>query len=348
MDGNDYFKTLHRISRTFNATQDTDEILNQIVADAVDTMDLKGACIFLSDEESGEFVPVTQRGLSKRYCKEGLTKGYKVIPSLLEGDHFYSRDATNDPRLDCHEAKKKEGIVSLLGLPVTVEERLLGVLACYTAEPRQFSAEEIEFLTALSEQGAMALERARLVNELREKTKLFSELAATINSSLDVKKILHCLSADIAEFMNMKGVSVLLLDEASGSLEFVVSYGLSEEYTARREKLTVEESLAETLEGHTIVIEDVASDDRVEYKDEKTREGIVSLLSVPIKTKDKVIGALRLYSGTARHFSDDEIMLMSALAHIGGMAIQNASMYLMLEREMKDIKNELWSHRSWF
>jgi len=49
-----------------------------------------------------------------------------------------------------------------------------------------------------------------------------------------------------------------------------------------------------------------------------------------------------------RNFTRDEIMLVTALAYLGGLAIQNASLYLMSQTDIKDLKDELWSHRSWF
>lgn len=86
----------------------------------------------------------------------------------------------------------------------------------------------------------------------------------------------------------------------------------------------------------------------VQYKNEKKEEGIASILCVPMKAQDRVIGVLRLYSGVPRDFTEDEIMLATALAHQGALAIHNASLYRMMEKDMKDLKNELWSHRSWF
>ncbi|MGB6288902.1 MAG: GAF domain-containing protein, partial [Desulfobulbales bacterium] len=95
-------------------------------------------------------------------------------------------------------------------------------------------------------------------------------------------------------------------------------------------------------------IKDATTDKRVEHRKEKKEEGIASILSVPIKTKEKVIGCLRLYTGAPKEFTKDEIMLASALAYQGGLAIQNASFYLELQGDMKDLKDEIWSHRSYF
>jgi GAF domain-containing protein len=79
----------------------------------------------------------------------------------------------------------------------------------------------------------------------------------------------------------------------------------------------------------------------VQYRKEVKEEGIVSILSVPIKTKEKVIGVLRLYSGTPRQYTKDEIMQVTALAYLGGLAIQNASLYLMCQSDMENLKDKL-------
>ena len=95
-------------------------------------------------------------------------------------------------------------------------------------------------------------------------------------------------------------------------------------------------------------MQDAANDDRIQYKKEMKEEGIVSMLCVPIKAKEEVIGYMRLFSEFKRNFTDDEITLISALAHHGGLAIQNASLYLMLQQDIKELRDDIWCHRSWF
>jgi GAF domain-containing protein len=346
-ENNDYFNAICKVSRAFGTSWDEEDLLDLIVQSAIDTMQGKAAILFLLDEEANEFVAVSQKGLSDRYVRTGLTEPGKIVPILKNEGFLFSRDASADPRLENPEAKKAEGIASVLVVPAKAKGKAIGGLCLFTDRPRDFSEKDITFLTALAEQGAMAIEHARLIEQLRGNTRLFLDLSVNINSSLDVEKIFHILSADIAETLKVKASSVLLVDETKKTLEFVASYGLSETYL-NRGPLTVEQSVGETLTGRPVVIKDVQTDQRVQHKKEKEREGIVSILSAPIKTKEKVIGILRLYSGVPRDFTEDEIMLVSALAQMGGLAIQNASMYLMLQNDMKDLKQDIWSHRSWF
>lgn len=343
----DYFKAICKVSKAFGAAVNRDELLNLIVDTAVEVMKVKAARLFLYEEEECEFVQVAQRGLSEKYIRHGLTQPRKAVEILQREGHIFSLDATSDPRLNGHEVKKAEGIASILVVPVIFKDRLMGGLSLFTESPRQFHEDEIDFVRAIAEQGAIAIEHARLLEQNRKNTSLFLDLAVNINASLDMKKILHILTAEIAEALKVKASSILLIDEEKRTLEFVASYGLSETYLDRG-PLSLEKSVDETLKGHPVMIPDVQADPRVQHKKEKEREGIVSILSIPIKTSEKVIGVLRLYTGIPREFNEDEVMLATALAYLGGLAIQNASLYLMLERDMKDLKEDIWSHRSWF
>ena len=343
---NDYFKTFCKVSRAFGTTLDKDELLELIVQSAIDTMKGKAACLWLVDEEKDEFIAMAQKGLSTKYFRTALTLG-KIVSIVMKEGYLHARDAPTDPRLEQHEAKKAEGIASMLIVPVTVKRKVMGVLTLYTSKPKDFSKDEIDFLTALAEQGAMAVENARLFEKVMENTKLFHDLAANINSTLDVKTIFQTLTAEIAKGLGVKASSILLIDKDKQTLELVASFGLSEKYLDRG-PLSVEKSMAETLEGRPVVIKDATTDKRVEYRKEKEEEGIVSILSAPIMAKEEVIGVLRLYSGVPREFTEDEIMLVTALAHQGGLAIQNTSLYMMLQEDMKDLQDDIWSHRSWF
>ncbi|MDO9559466.1 MAG: GAF domain-containing protein [Syntrophales bacterium] len=344
---NDHFNAITRISRALGSTLNRDEILNLIVQSAVETMQEKASTLFLLDEEKGVYVPVAQTGLSKNYVHAGLDHVREIMTELMQKGYIHYLDAAADPRAANRELKKKEGIVSVLVVPVMVQGQLIGTLCLYTATARKFSKREIEFLTVLAEQGGMAIEHARLVAKLRNNTRMFLDLAAGINASLDLKDILQALTTEVAKAIGVKAATIRLLDEERTNLKLVASYGLSEKYL-NKGPISADKSIAEALMGKPVVVKNASSDKGVQYKQEKKEEGIVSILCVPIKAKEEVIGVLRLYSATPRDFTEDDIMQVTALAYHGGLAIQNASLYLMLKSDMKELKEEIWSHRRWF
>ncbi len=340
----DYFKTFCKVSRALGTTLSKDEILNLVVESAIDSMDGKAACLFLADEEEDVFVPVARKGLSDNYLHARPYQAKKVVDNILQGGYLAIRDATSDPRLEHHEAKRAEGISSILVVPVMVNDKAIGVLSLYSATSRDFAADEIEFLAALAEQGGMAIQNAQLFERLKANSELFFDLASNLNSSLDIKKIFHILTAQVADTLGMKGVAVRLLNKDAGTLDLMASYGLSEEYL-NKGPVFAEESMGLCLKGESVAVK---AAEREQYRDETLREGIASILCVPIKVGDEVIGLMKFCSAADQDFTEDVVTLVNAIAHLGGQAIQNASLYLLLQEDKKNLEQEIWTHKSWF
>lgn len=145
----------------------------------------------------------------------------------------------------------------------------------------------------------------------------------------------------------MKGVIIRLLDEDSNSLKRVASYGLSEAFL-NKGPISAKRSVTEALQGKTVVIEDVSKDKTLQYPKETKEEGINSMICVPIRSREKIIGVMRLYSSCIRKYPQDFITVMEAVAHTGALAIQNASMYLALREDKKSLEEDIWSHRLYF
>ena len=345
-----YFQALSKLTKEMGATQDQDKMLHLIINTAVKTMKAKAAVIFLNDEDSDNTirnVAVAQVGLSEAYIHAGPQHAVKISPQLLEDGYMYFRDATTDKRLMNRAAKRAEGIGSILSVPVLDKGQMLGILSLYTKDVRTFTQDEIDFLSILAELGGAAIVNAELIQKLRSYSQIFLRLAASISESLDVKTILQALTQDLVHELHIKGSSVRLLDEEKNTLELVASYGLSEKYL-NKGPVAADKNIAETLKGQTIFIKDVARDPGIQYRKEKEEEGIASMLYVPVKSKDKIIGVLNVYSSRIREFKEEEITLVKALAYQGGLAINNACLYLNVQNDIKDLKENIWGHKSWF
>jgi GAF domain-containing protein len=344
---NDYFNTMSKICKAFGMTGDSDELLNLVVRAAVDTMKAKAACLYMAGKEKDEHVAVAQTGLSESYLRATHKSVGHTMKLLKEKGYIHYRDAKTDPNVRNRESKISEGIGSILIVPVMVKGQMIGNLALYTSNIRNFSKKDIEFLSILAEQGGTAIENARLIEKMREQTRIFLDLATSIMESQDIKQILQTLTADVAKTIGVKAASIRLLDDARVTLKLAASFGLSEKYV-NKGPISAEKSIAEALKGKPVVVKDAAKDSGVQYRAEKKEEGIVSILCVPIKSRDEVFGVLRLYTETERDFTGDEIELVTALAYLGGVAIQNVNLHMMLKSDIKDLRDNFWIFKSWF
>jgi GAF domain-containing protein len=197
----------------------------------------------------------------------------------------------------------------------------------------------------VAELGAQLISNARVfearVRELNFLKGLL-EIAKAVNSSLDVKKVLHLLVKTAVNALNVKAAAVRLLDEKRQKMELVASYGLSDRYITKG-PVGTDKSIAEAMMGKAVSIYDVANDPRAAFPRESAEEGIKSILSVPITLKGKVIGVMRIYTAEFRDFSDDEITFISSLAEQAALAMENARMYEKLKGEYEEIMSDIYT-----
>ena len=166
------------------------------------------------------------------------------------------------------------------------------------------------------------------------------QVALTINSSLDPQEVMRSIAESSANALDAKGASIMLLSPDRKELYHSAAHGLSEWYV-RKGPWRVDESMATSLEGRSISIPDVATDPRVQYRPQAAREGIASMLSVPVRLRGEVIGLIRLYSATSREFSHDEIEFLEAVANLGAVAIENARRYAEVKANYEGVRQDL-------
>lgn len=344
---NNYFETYCNLSQAFSTASTVDELLQLIVRSATETMNAKAACLFLAEEKQDIFVPKASFGLSDKYMHANPLTARKLSAVVKKDGFIVFEDATTDPRLENHEAKKAEGIASILTVAVMVENRQVGILSLYTADKRQFTKKDIVFMKSLAANGGIAIDKARLLERIEKNSSLFLELASAINSSIDIKDVLRNMSENSCKALGMKGVTIRLINEETSSCDMVASFGLGESFL-NKGTIALENSMTEALKNDIIIMEDVKKDKRLQYPEEAEKEGIKSMVCVPIQSKEKIIGVMRLYSDFIREYPKDFITVVEAVAHIGALAIQNASMYLALKEDKKSLEEDVWSHRLYF
>jgi signal transduction histidine kinase len=172
------------------------------------------------------------------------------------------------------------------------------------------------------------------LEQVNRQLRLLNQVAKDTSATLKLNPRLNFICQSITELMEVKGVAIRLIDEKTNKLDLATGCGLSKEYLSKG-PVNVDKSLAKALQGEPHLVLNAATDPTVQYPEEARKEGIVSMLAVPLKGKNKVIGTLRIYTGERRTFSQSELDFLSALASQGATSIENAKAYDSLERQDK-------------
>ncbi|MBM4275330.1 MAG: GAF domain-containing protein [Deltaproteobacteria bacterium] len=169
---------------------------------------------------------------------------------------------------------------------------------------------------------------------------IFMEISKVLASSLSVDEVLDQIVRQITKAMNLKGATIRLVNPKTNTLELAASVGVSDKYL-NKGPVDMDKSIAESLRGRPVAIFDAQNDPRMQYPQEAKEEGIASLAAVPMMSKGKVIGAMRLLTSEPREFTMEEVDFALAVAELGGQAILNARMYETRTRELNLLKGML-------
>ncbi len=162
-----FLKGLLQVSKAVNSALDVKKVLQLLVKTATTSLDIKAAAVRLLDENRQRMELVSSYGLSDRYITKGPVGTDKSITEAMMGKAVSIYDVASDPRANYPKEAEEEGIRSILSVPITLKGNVIGVMRIYTSEPRDFSDDEITFISSLAEQAALAMENARLYQKLK-------------------------------------------------------------------------------------------------------------------------------------------------------------------------------------
>ncbi len=160
-----------------------------------------------------------------------------------------------------------------------------------------------------------------------EREEQIYQITTLVAGRFTLQEVLDKLAEAAVKITGLKACSIRLLDEDAGDLKMRSTYGLSEEYRNKGAVTKDDPVIKAAFAGEAVVLDDMADDDRVSFKQATIKEGLVGQLTVAMKFRDKPIGVLRLYSGKPVHFEDDDIELARAIASQSAVAITNAKLY---------------------
>lgn len=151
----------------------------------------------------------------------------------------------------------------------------------------------------------------------------FIRVSNAISHSKEPEEVALMTVEGIKTALGVKGCVLFLLNHKTDELEIAASFGLSDEYL-NKGPISALQSIADSLQDGPVAIYDVMDDPRLQYPEEAKREGIASILSVPIQVHGKLLGAIRVYTAEPWEFSLSDVNFVSALAQIAGLSIKLA------------------------
>ncbi|MGC8658613.1 MAG: response regulator [Desulfomonilaceae bacterium] len=224
------------------------------------------------------------------------------------------------------------GVIMFTGYP-SVESAVGSIkLGAIDYLPKPFNPEQ---LVDIAER---ALNNVTTLRRDKEAQKIYDEAEKALSSSLDLKKILDLICHSSRDLLKVKGTSLLIRQKDGPFFEFAASDGLSDNYVTKG-ALDVTRSIAEVqATGESFYVDHASFDDKLQYPEAAREEGVMSILSYPLKVRGSVIGCLRFYSADDRKFDGKEMDLIRKFSQQSAMAIENAILYETMKKDIEGLK----------
>lgn len=342
---------LREIGQAIGSMLNTDKMLRKVADIVVKVTGTDLCLIYLLDESAEELVLRGASGETKDFVGKIRLKIGEGITGWVarEGTHVVlPREAWLDARFKPVPNLQQDKYQSMLSVPLRGSHDMVGVINVRTNPPHDYSEIQVSLLDSIARQVGGAVEnynQYRRMEKRASQLNTLSEISRTITSDLYLEEVLQLIVAMTAESLNFKICSVMLLDEDTNELVIKATQSKSRAYT-KKPNVSLTDSVAgrAVTEGKPITIRDVRKTPGYQYPDIARKEGLCSLVAVPLAVKKDIIGVLNCYTAAPHEFSEEEINLLTALANQAAISIQNAKLMVrtaVLQEMHHRVKNSL-------
>jgi len=266
-------------------------------------------------------------------ARSKLTKGVRSPLGKPCYRVLHNRDKPcSSPLWNCPLNKViNSGITAMVFHPVSSagDESYLKI----TAYPLQNSSGETTAIIELCRD--VTSERELEIQILRRHHQLLalSHISSAVSGLRSLNETLKIALDNVLEIINGAIGGILLLDERSKTLSYHVYRGLSAKF-AEEVRMPLGEGIAGRVAqtGEPLLLEDISKDSRVVRPDLVSAEGLKGFVSIPLKSRDKVVGVMNLASYTAGHFGSDDVSLLTSIGDYLGTAIEQTRLYARLTK----------------
>jgi two-component system, NtrC family, sensor kinase len=255
---------------------------------------------------------------------------------------------------------KLAGARTLVVVPMLKDDEVIGAVAIYRQEVRPFTDKQIELVKNFAAQAVIAIENARLLNELRSRTgelaqsvgelQALGEVSQAVNSTLDLETVLTTIVGRAVELSHTDTGAIYVFDGERKEFRLHATYGMSEAMIAaisdRHIGLGHGNVGTAAAERRPVQVPDIRNEPASPVNEIILREGYRGILVIPLLRPDDIVGALVVRRKTPGEFPQSTIDLLQTFADQSVVAIQNARLYANVETRTRELAASLENLRT--
>jgi len=338
---------LYELSQAVTGQLDVGQLAQAIYRQVGRVLGTEKMVIFLYDGEHREFQVALR--MIQGQPDQALWRRGPLGPGLVSAVVARRQTIrTDDYVMTCRQEGVEPIAASLpfpywLGVPMMVGDEVVGVLALQS-DCQAFTEADERFLTNVANVVALAVRSARLYEETdrrRREAEQLASVARLVNESLDITAVGERIVQSVLSLFQVRSSSLRLL-QPDGSLVAIALGGPARDYCAPGHVLPPGIGVVSRViaEGRPVWSSDQLSDPKTTFNDDLTqrirRSGHRSVLGVPLRAKDRIIGVLTIADQVVRSFSEAEISLLQTFADQAALALENARLYTETTRQRRE------------
>lgn len=324
---------LHRISASISNQLDLEAILKHIVEVVVEVTKSDACLLYLLSDSQDELILRASKNPHPKLIGRitiGLGEGITGWVAQERTRVVIQSNANDDPRFKFFHNLPEDRYQAFVSVPIMAKKEVVGVINVQHKRPKRYQPDEMALLSTIANQVGGAIENARLYDQMQRKAlqvETLSQVSETVASNRLIKDVLQLLVSMTAQMMNSKICSIMLLDEASGELRIAATQSLSEQYR-RKPNLKIGQGISgrAVKDRRPIIVLDVLTDRDYMYPDMAKKEGLCSLVSVPMMVREKALGVINSYTSVPHVFTGEEVKLLQAIANQAAIAIEHTTL----------------------
>jgi len=312
---------LHRISESISNTLDLEAVLRHIVDMVVEVTKADACLLYLLSDNRDELILRASKNPHPKLIG-------RITIGMGEGiTGWVARERT---RFKFFHNLPEDRYQAFVSVPITTKQEVVGVINVQHKRSRRYRPDELALLSTIATQVGGAIENARLYDQMTRKAlqlDTLSQVSETVSSNRLIEDVLQLIVTMTAQMMGSKICSIILLDQPTGELRIAATQSLSEQYR-RKPNVKIGQSISgrAVQDRRPIIVPDVIKEGTYMYPDMAAKEGLCSLLCVPMLVREKAIGVINTYTSKPHTFTVEDVKLMQAIANQAAISIEHTTL----------------------